>query len=152
MQKEVQAGRVRTIGVSNFGVRNLQKLVSHPMCTTVPAVNQLEVSQSACPTPFRADNPTLSFTHTARQRGLLHSANKMAFTVLHIRRLHLGCQSCMPILSWPTSASERVRQCSKFCKPISSLHLVFLFSFFWASSTQSLTEKEFDGACREAPA
>ncbi len=48
MQKEVQAGRVRTIGVSNFGVRNLQKLNSHPTCTIVPAVDQLEVRYPAC--------------------------------------------------------------------------------------------------------
>lgn len=48
MQKEVQAGRVRSIGVSNFGVRNLQKLISHPLCNVVPAVNQLEVGQPAC--------------------------------------------------------------------------------------------------------
>ncbi|KAM3512137.1 hypothetical protein MY11210_004201 [Beauveria gryllotalpidicola] len=43
MQKEVQAGRVRAIGVSNFGMRNLRKLMSHPLCTIVPAVNQLEL-------------------------------------------------------------------------------------------------------------
>ncbi|PMB72912.1 Glycerol 2-dehydrogenase (NADP(+)) [Beauveria bassiana] len=43
MQNEVQAGRVRAIGVSNFGIRNLRKLMSHPLCTTIPAVNQLEL-------------------------------------------------------------------------------------------------------------
>ncbi|EJP68778.1 NADP(+) coupled glycerol dehydrogenase [Beauveria bassiana ARSEF 2860] len=36
MQNEVQAGRVRAIGVSNFGIRNLRKLMSHPLCTTIP--------------------------------------------------------------------------------------------------------------------
>lgn len=46
MQKEVAKGRVRNIGVSNFGIRNLQTLLSHPKCTIVPAVNQLEVSST----------------------------------------------------------------------------------------------------------
>lgn len=45
MQAEVRAGRVRNIGVSNFGIRNLKKLLQHPECTIVPAVNQLEVCQ-----------------------------------------------------------------------------------------------------------
>ena len=43
MQKEIRSGRVRNIGVSNFGMRNLKKLLSHPMCSITPAVNQLEV-------------------------------------------------------------------------------------------------------------
>jgi glycerol 2-dehydrogenase (NADP+) len=43
MQKEVQLGRVKNIGVSNFGIRNLKKLLSHPLCSITPAVNQLEV-------------------------------------------------------------------------------------------------------------
>ncbi|OAA71434.1 Aldo/keto reductase [Cordyceps fumosorosea ARSEF 2679] len=43
MQKEVHAGRVRAIGVSNFGIRNMKRLLSHPSCTIVPAVNQLEL-------------------------------------------------------------------------------------------------------------
>ncbi|KAI5459587.1 NADP-dependent oxidoreductase domain-containing protein [Mariannaea sp. PMI_226] len=48
MQREVQAGRIRNIGVSNFGIRNLTKLLSHPQCTIVPAVNQIEL-HPCCP-------------------------------------------------------------------------------------------------------
>ncbi|KAJ3487001.1 hypothetical protein NLG97_g6503 [Lecanicillium saksenae] len=48
MQREVETGRVRNIGVSNFGIRNLKKLLSHPTCTIIPAVNQLEL-HPCCP-------------------------------------------------------------------------------------------------------
>jgi glycerol 2-dehydrogenase (NADP+) len=43
MQKLLEGGRVKTIGVSNFQIRHLEKLLSDPSCKTVPAVNQLEV-------------------------------------------------------------------------------------------------------------
>ncbi|OAQ95946.1 hypothetical protein LLEC1_01465 [Akanthomyces lecanii] len=73
MQKEVQAGRVRSIGVSNFGVRNLQKLMSHPTCNIVPAVNQLEVRAVThahmSHLPCKANTPLPSFTRTAPQQG-----------------------------------------------------------------------------------
>ncbi|KAJ5728128.1 NADP(+) coupled glycerol dehydrogenase [Penicillium malachiteum] len=48
MQDAVRSGRVRNIGVSNFGIRNLKKLMAHPLCTIVPAVNQIEL-HSSCP-------------------------------------------------------------------------------------------------------
>ncbi|WPG98205.1 Hypothetical protein R9X50_00099200 [Acrodontium crateriforme] len=48
MQQEVLKGRVRNIGVSNFGIRNIQKLLSSPLCTIVPAVNQIEL-HPLCP-------------------------------------------------------------------------------------------------------
>ncbi|KAJ6788577.1 hypothetical protein PWT90_05336 [Aphanocladium album] len=48
MQNEFRTGRVRNIGVSNFGIRNLRKLLSHPTCAVIPAVNQLEL-HPCCP-------------------------------------------------------------------------------------------------------
>lgn len=46
MQRAVASGRVRNIGVSNFGIRNLKTLLAHPACHVVPAVNQIEVCGS----------------------------------------------------------------------------------------------------------
>lgn len=65
MQEEVAAGRVRNIGVSNFGIRNLQGLLSHPTCTIVPAVNQLEVSSAHGAKEVRFRKTTHSFNRTS---------------------------------------------------------------------------------------
>ncbi|KAL9106755.1 MAG: hypothetical protein Q9227_008254 [Pyrenula ochraceoflavens] len=43
MQKLPATGKVKNIGVSNFGIRNLEKLLNDPTCKTVPAVNQIEL-------------------------------------------------------------------------------------------------------------
>ncbi|KAH8808321.1 putative glycerol dehydrogenase Gcy1 [Xylogone sp. PMI_703] len=43
MQKLPATGKVRNIGVSNFGIKNLEKLLNHPSCKIVPAVNQIEL-------------------------------------------------------------------------------------------------------------
>ncbi|MCJ1294045.1 hypothetical protein MMC34_005602 [Xylographa carneopallida] len=50
LQKLPATGRVRNIGVSNFGVRNLEKLLADPSCKIVPAVNQIELHPN-CPSP-----------------------------------------------------------------------------------------------------
>lgn len=44
MQKLLETGKAKNIGVSNFQIRHLEKLLSDPSCKVVPAVNQLEVS------------------------------------------------------------------------------------------------------------
>jgi glycerol 2-dehydrogenase (NADP+) len=43
MQKLLATGKVKNIGVSNFGIKNLEKLLSDPSCKTIPAVNQVEL-------------------------------------------------------------------------------------------------------------
>ncbi|ESZ97014.1 glycerol dehydrogenase Gcy1 [Sclerotinia borealis F-4128] len=43
IQKLPATGKVRNIGVSNFGIKNLEKLLSDPGTTIVPAVNQIEL-------------------------------------------------------------------------------------------------------------
>ncbi|KAJ5527732.1 Conserved aldo-keto oxidoreductase NADPH-dependent [Penicillium frequentans] len=43
MQKLPATGKVRNIGVSNFGIKNLEKLLNHPTTKIVPAVNQIEL-------------------------------------------------------------------------------------------------------------
>lgn len=43
MQKLPASGRVKNIGVSNFGIRNLERLLNAPTTTTIPAVNQIEL-------------------------------------------------------------------------------------------------------------
>lgn len=45
MQKLLENGKVKGIGVSNFQIRHLERLLDDPTCTVIPAVNQLEVSQ-----------------------------------------------------------------------------------------------------------
>ncbi|ORY57444.1 putative glycerol dehydrogenase Gcy1 [Pseudomassariella vexata] len=43
LQKLVGTGKVRNIGVSNFGIKNLEKLLNDPSCKHTPAVNQIEL-------------------------------------------------------------------------------------------------------------
>ncbi|KAL3420796.1 aldo/keto reductase [Phlyctema vagabunda] len=43
MQKLVGTGKVKNIGVSNFGIKNLEILLNDPSCKIVPAVNQIEL-------------------------------------------------------------------------------------------------------------
>ncbi|KAK4651959.1 hypothetical protein QC762_607100 [Podospora pseudocomata] len=43
MQKLVETGKVKAIGVSNFGIKNLERLLNDPSCKMVPAVNQIEL-------------------------------------------------------------------------------------------------------------
>lgn len=50
MQKLPATGKAKNIGVSNFGITNLEKLLNDPSCKIVPAVNQLELHPNN-PTP-----------------------------------------------------------------------------------------------------
>lgn len=43
MQPLLKTGKVKSIGVSNFSINNLEKLLSAPTTTVVPVVNQVEV-------------------------------------------------------------------------------------------------------------
>jgi glycerol 2-dehydrogenase (NADP+) len=43
MQKLPATGKVRNIGVSNFGIKNLEILLNAPTTKIVPAVNQIEL-------------------------------------------------------------------------------------------------------------
>jgi len=43
LQKLPATGKVKNIGVSNFAIKNLEKLLSDPSCNIVPAVNQVEL-------------------------------------------------------------------------------------------------------------
>ncbi|KAL3477640.1 NADP-dependent oxidoreductase domain-containing protein [Aspergillus californicus] len=43
MQKLLGTGKVKNIGVSNFQIIHLERLLNDPSCTVVPAVNQIEL-------------------------------------------------------------------------------------------------------------
>ncbi|KAL6245853.1 hypothetical protein RBB50_007006 [Rhinocladiella similis] len=43
MQKLLDTGKVKNIGVSNFQIRHLEKLLNDPSCKVIPAVNQIEL-------------------------------------------------------------------------------------------------------------
>jgi glycerol 2-dehydrogenase (NADP+) len=44
MQKLPATGKVKNIGISNFGTRNMEILLNSPSCKTVPAVNEIELN------------------------------------------------------------------------------------------------------------
>ncbi|RDW92737.1 uncharacterized protein DSM5745_00059 [Aspergillus mulundensis] len=43
MQKLLDTGKVRNIGVSNFQISHLERLLNDPSCKVIPAVNQIEL-------------------------------------------------------------------------------------------------------------
>ncbi|KAK3933839.1 NADP-dependent oxidoreductase domain-containing protein [Diplogelasinospora grovesii] len=43
LQKLVGSGKVKNIGVSNFAIKNLERLLNDPSCKVVPAANQIEL-------------------------------------------------------------------------------------------------------------
>lgn len=65
MQKLVGTGKVKNIGVSNFGIKNLEILLNDPSCKVVPAVNQIELHPG---------NPSPKLVEYCRSKGIHPSA------------------------------------------------------------------------------
>lgn len=61
MQKLLDTGKVKNIGVSNFSITNLEKLLNHPDTKTVPAVNQIELHPC---------NPSPKLVDYCKQKGI----------------------------------------------------------------------------------
>lgn len=61
MQKLPSTGKVRNIGISNFGIHNLEKLLADPSCKTVPAVNQIEL---------HPNNPSPKLVRYCTEKGI----------------------------------------------------------------------------------
>ncbi|KKY13028.1 putative aldo keto reductase [Diplodia seriata] len=64
MQKLLDTGKVRNIGVSNFGIKNMEKLLSAESTKVVPAVNQIEL-HPANPSPKLLDYLTEKGIHAS---------------------------------------------------------------------------------------
>jgi len=61
MQKLPASGRVKNIGVSNFAIRNLEKLLNDPSTKIVPAVNQVEL---------HPNNPSPKLLDYCKEKGI----------------------------------------------------------------------------------
>ena len=61
MQKLPATGKVKNIGISNFGIKNLEKLLNDPSCKTVPAVNQIEL---------HPNNPSPKLVAYCKEKGI----------------------------------------------------------------------------------
>lgn len=61
MQKLPASGRVKNIGVSNFAIKNMEKLLNDPSCKTVPAVNQIEL---------HPNNPSPKLVDYCKEKGI----------------------------------------------------------------------------------
>ncbi|KAL4758792.1 NADP-dependent oxidoreductase domain-containing protein [Aspergillus foveolatus] len=55
MQKLLDTGKARNIGVSNFQISHLEKLLNDPSCKVIPAVNQIELH------PYNASPKLLAY-------------------------------------------------------------------------------------------
>ena len=61
MQKLPESGRVRNIGVSNFAIKNLEKLFASPDFKITPAVNQIEL---------HPNNPSPKLLDYCKEKGI----------------------------------------------------------------------------------
>ena len=84
LQKLPASGRVKNIGVSNFAIKNLEKLLNDPSCKTVPAVNQVELHPN-CPSPKLID-------------------------YCHSKGIHCTAYSCLGSTNSPLSKDKTLKQ------------------------------------------
>jgi glycerol 2-dehydrogenase (NADP+) len=84
MQKLSASGRVRNIGVSNFGTRNLETLLNDPSCKTVPAVYQIEL---------HPNNPSPKLLQYCKEKDI-----------------HCTAYSCLGSTDSPLYKSEKLKQ------------------------------------------
>jgi len=98
MEKLVEDGRVKSIGVSNFSVKNLDVLLPHVKIT--PAVNQVEMH------PFL---PQLDLLDYCNKRGIVLTAytplgkgraELLEHPVLSELANRIGCTTAQVILGW----------------------------------------------------
>lgn len=61
MEKLVATGKVKNIGVSNFGIQHLEKLLADPDLKIVPAVNQIEL---------HPNNPSPKLVAYCKEKGI----------------------------------------------------------------------------------
>jgi len=61
MQKILESGRVKNIGVSNFAIKNLETLLNDPTCKVVPATNQIEL---------HPNNPSPKLVEYCKSKGI----------------------------------------------------------------------------------
>lgn len=61
MQKLHGTGKVRNLGVSNFGIKNLERLLNDPSCKLVPSVNQIEL---------HPNNPSPKLVQYCKEKGI----------------------------------------------------------------------------------
>ncbi|MCJ1235152.1 hypothetical protein MMC14_003118 [Varicellaria rhodocarpa] len=61
MQKLPATGKVKNIGVSNFGIKNLEILLNSPSCKIIPAVNQIEL---------HPNNPSPKLVAYCKEKGI----------------------------------------------------------------------------------
>ena len=84
LQKLPASGRVKNIGVSNFAIKNLEKLLNDPSCKTVPAVNQVEL---------HPNNPSPKLIDYCKQKGI-----------------HCTAYSCLGSTNSPLASDEVLKQ------------------------------------------
>lgn len=84
MQKLPASGRVKAIGVSNFAIKNLEKLFADPNFKITPAVNQIEL---------HPNNPSPKLLQYCKDKGI-----------------HATAYSCLGSTDSPLYKNEKLKQ------------------------------------------
>lgn len=87
MQKLPASGRTKNIGVSNFAIKNLEKLLKDPSCKTVPATNQVEM---------HPNNPSPKLLDYCKSKGI-----------------HVTAYSCLGSTDSPLYKNEQLQAIAK---------------------------------------
>jgi len=115
MQKLPATGKVRNIGVSNFGIQNLEKLFAHPGFKTVPAVNQIEL---------HPNNPSPKLVDYCKQKGI-----------------HVTGYSCLGSTNSPLHRDPVLKEiCERTGKPSGQVLCKWGLQKGWSVIPKSVTE------------
>ena len=122
MQK-LPKDKVRNIGVSNFGIKNLKHLLSQSSCKTVPAVNQVEL---------HPNNPSPKLVDFCKEKNI-----------------HCTGYSCLGSTDSPLYKSELLKDmAAKKGKTVQQILLVWGINKGWSVIPKSVTaariEKNFE--------
>ncbi|KAF2722693.1 aldose reductase [Polychaeton citri CBS 116435] len=123
MQKLPASGRVKNIGVSNFAIKNMEKLLDDPSCKTVPAVNQIEL---------HPNNPSPKLVDYCKQKGI-----------------HCTAYSCLGSTNSPLAKDETLKKIAD-AKDKSTAQVLLMWglqrgtSVIPKSVTESRIQKNFE--------
>lgn len=120
MQKLPASGRVKNIGVSNFGISYLDKLLKDESCKTVPAVNQIEL---------HPNNPSPKLLAKLKQEGI-----------------HATAYSCLGSTDSPLYKNqELIKLAEKKGKTVQQVLLVWGLQRGTSVIPKSVTAKRIEG-------
>jgi glycerol 2-dehydrogenase (NADP+) len=116
MQKIPATGKAKNIGVSNFGIKNMEILLNDPSCKTVPAVDQVEL---------HPNNPSPKLVAYLKEKGI-----------------HPTAYSCLGSTGSPLYKNDTLLKIAeKKGKTVQQILLVWGLTHDWSVIPKSVTKE-----------